>query len=171
ASVAMGIGTYESVFKKYKETGIFDESEIYPYLTEAFGEDILPKNVDCDIIDLFIKVTDKDGAIMARKLAREEGLFVGWSSGSAVHGALEYAREHLKEGDLMVILLPDHGTRYLAKVYNDQWMKDHGFLESRSFGTARDIIAARGESDDLFTVGGDALVSDAIMILNREGID
>lgn len=169
--IAVGIDTYGSVFKKYKETGIFDEKEIYPYLTEGFGEDILPKNVDFDIIDLFIKVTDKDGAIMARKLAREEGLFVGWSSGSAVHGALEYARENLKEGDLMVILLPDHGTRYLAKVYNDQWMKDHGFLESRSFGTARDVIAARDGQDDLFTVSGDALVSEAITILNREGID
>lgn len=169
--IAVGIDTYGSVFKKYKETGIFDEKEIYPYLTEGFGEDILPRNVDFDIIDLFIKVTDKDGAIMARKLAREEGLFVGWSSGSAVHGALEYARENLKEGDLMVILLPDHGTRYLAKVYNDQWMKDHGFLESRSFGTARDVIAARDGQDDLFTVSGDALVSEAITILNREGID
>src|SRR5690606_10258828 len=169
--VSVGIDTYGSVFKKYKETGIFDENEIYPYLTEGFGEDILPKNVDFDIIDLFIKVTDKDGAIMARKLAREEGLFIGWSSGSAVHGALEYAREHLKEDDLMVILLPDHGTRYLAKVYNDQWMKDHGFLESRSFGTARDIIAARRDRDDLFTVSGDAVVSEAILILNREGID
>jgi cystathionine beta-synthase len=169
--VAVGIDTYGSVFKKYKETGIFDENEIYPYLTEGFGEDILPKNVDFDIIDLFIKVTDKDGAIMARKLAREEGLFIGWSSGSAVHGALEYAREHLKEDDLMVVLLPDHGTRYLAKVYNDQWMKDHGFLEARTFSTARDIIAARRGHDDLFTVSGDAVVSEAIMILNREGID
>src|SRR5690606_3042404 len=133
ALLAVGIDTYGSVFKKYKETGIFDENEIYPYLTEGFGEDILPKNVDFDIIDHFIKVTDKDGAIMTRRLAREEGLFVGWSSGSAIHGALEYAQENLKENDIMVVLLPDHGTRYLAKVYNDQWMKDHGFLEARNF--------------------------------------
>src|SRR3954470_7892009 len=129
--VTVGIDTYGSVFKKYKETGIFDENEIYPYMTEGFGEDILPKNVDFDVIDQFIKVTDKDGAIMARKLSKQEGLFVGWSSGSAVHGALEYAREHLQKNDIMVILLPDHGTRYLAKVYNDSWMKDHGFLEAR----------------------------------------
>ena len=114
--VTVGIDTYGSVFKKYKETGEFDEKEIYPYLTEGFGEDILPKNVDFDAIDKFIKVTDKDGAVMARKLSREEGLFVGWSSGSAVHGALEYARENLKEDDIMVILLPDHGTRYLGKI-------------------------------------------------------
>lgn len=168
---AVGIDTYGSVFKKYKETGIFDENEIYPYLTEGFGEDILPKNVDFDVIDLFIKVTDKDGAIMTRKLAREEALFVGWSSGSAVHGALEYAREHLKENDLMVILLPDHGTRYLAKVYNDQWMKDHGFLETRSFDTAMDIIASRNGKDSLFTVSKKSSVGEAIRLLNREGID
>jgi cystathionine beta-synthase len=138
--VTIGIDTYGSVFKKYKETGIFDENEIYPYLTEGFGEDILPKNVNFDVIDHFIKVTDKDGAIGARRLSKEEGLFVGWSSGSAIHGALEYATEFLKKDDVMVILLPDHGTRYLAKVYNDQWMKDHGFLETRSFGSAREII-------------------------------
>jgi cystathionine beta-synthase len=169
--VTVGIDTYGSVFKKYKETGIFDEKEIYPYLTEGFGEDILPKNVDFDVIDLFIKVTDKDGAIGARKLAREEGLFVGWSSGSALHGALEYAREHLKEDDVMVLLLPDHGTRYLAKVYNDQWMKDHGFTESRAFSTARDIIAARNTQDTLYTVSQSAKVSEAILLMNKQGID
>src|SRR5688572_13961780 len=169
--ITVGIDTYGSVFKKYKETGIFDEREIYPYLTEGFGEDILPKNVDFDVIDSFIKVTDKDGAIMARKLSREEGLFVGWSSGSAVHGALEYAREYFTKDDLMVILLPDHGTRYLAKVYNDQWMKDHGFLETRNFGTARDIINQRNGKDSLFTVNKNSKVSEAIIVLNREGID
>jgi cystathionine beta-synthase len=169
--VTVGIDTYGSVFKKYKETGLFDENEIYPYLTEGFGEDILPKNVDFDMIDHFIKVTDKDGAIMARKLSREEGLFVGWSSGSAVHGAIEYAREKFTKDDVMVILLPDHGTRYLAKVYNDQWMKDHGFLEARAFGTARDIIMQRNGKDSLHTVNRSAKVSDAITVLNREGID
>jgi cystathionine beta-synthase len=116
-------------------------------------------------------VTDKDGAIMARKLSREEGLFVGWSSGSAVHGALEYAREHLRKEDTMVILLPDHGTRYLAKVYNDQWMQDHGFLETRTFGTARDIIAQRNGKDSLITVNKTSRVSEAILMFNREGID
>jgi cystathionine beta-synthase len=167
----VGIDTYGSVFKKYKETGIFDENEIYPYLTEGFGEDILPKNVDFDVIDRFIKVTDKDGAIMARRLSREEGLFVGWSSGSAVFGAMEYAREHMTEDDVMVILLPDHGTRYLNKVYNDQWMKDHGFLEERQFSTARDIIEARNGRDSLFTVGKSSRVGDVIVLMNREGID
>jgi cystathionine beta-synthase len=169
--ITVGIDTYGSVFKKYKETGIFDENEIYPYLTEGFGEDILPKNVDFSVIDHFIKVTDKDGAIMARKLSRQEGLFVGWSSGSAVHGALEYARDNFKKDDIMVILLPDHGTRYLAKVYNDAWMKDHGFLEARAFSTAKDIIVQRNGKDSLFTVGRSAKIADAILVLNREGID
>ena len=125
----IGIDTYGSVFKKYKETGIFDENEIYGYATEGIGEDILPKNVDFDVIDRFIKVTDKDAALMTRRLAKEEGLFVGWSSGSAVFGALEYAREHMKEDDVMVIILPDHGTRYLGKVYNDDWMRAQGYID------------------------------------------
>ena len=169
--VTVGIDTYGSVFKKYKETGIFDRNEIYPYLTEGFGEDILPKNVNFEVIDHFIKVTDKDGAIMARRLSREEGLFVGWSSGSAMHGALEYAREHLKKDDVMVVLLPDHGTRYLGKVYNDNWMKDHGFLEERTFGSAREIIQHRNVSDSLFTVKKNASIGEAIKIMNQQGID
>ncbi len=169
--ITVGIDTYGSVFKKYKETGIFDRNEIYPYLTEGFGEDILPKNVNFDVIDHFIKVTDKDGAIMARRLSKEEGLFVGWSSGSALHGALEYAREHLKKDDLMVVLLPDHGTRYLNKVYNDNWMKDHGFLEERSFSSARDIITYRNNKDNLFTVKKNANIGEAIKIMNQQGID
>jgi cystathionine beta-synthase len=168
---SLGIDTYASVFKKYKETGIFDRNEIYPYLTEGFGEDILPKNVNFDVIDRFIKVTDKDAAIMARRLSREEGLFVGWSCGSAVHGALEYAREHLKENDLMVILLPDHGTRYLAKIYNDNWMKDHGFLEERAFATANDIISSRQGKDSIFTIEKSSTIGDAIRLMSREGID
>ncbi|GAB3305512.1 hypothetical protein GCM10027348_35170 [Hymenobacter tenuis] len=126
--VTVGLDTYGSVFKKYKETGIFDENEIYAYKTEGIGEDILPKNVNFDLIDLFIKVTDKDAALMTRRLAKEEGLFVGWSCGSAVYGALEYAKEHLKEEDTMVIILPDHGTRYLGKIYNDEWMREQGWL-------------------------------------------
>jgi cystathionine beta-synthase len=169
--ISVGIDTYGSVFKKYKETGVFDRNEIYPYLTEGFGEDILPKNVDFDAIDLFIKVTDKDGAIAARKLAKEEGLFLGWSSGSAVHGALEYAREHLKKNDMMVILMPDHGTRYLNKVYNDMWMKDHGFLEERTYGTAREIISRRNGKDSLHTVSKSSTIGETIRIMNTEGVD
>lgn len=168
--VSIGIDSYGSVFKKYKETGIFDEKEIYPYMVEGIGEDILPKNVDFDLIDTFIKVTDKDSAIMTRKLAREEGLFVGWSCGSAVFGALEYAREHLKEDDTMVIILPDHGTRYLNKIYNDSWMKDRGFVESRVYATAADIILHRNGRDRLLTIPCETSVGEAIKILNEEGI-
>ncbi|ELR68754.1 Cystathionine beta-synthase [Fulvivirga imtechensis AK7] len=169
--ITVGIDSYGSVFKKYKETGQFDENEIYPYMTEGIGEDILPKNVDFDLIDNFIKVTDKDAAIMTRRLAREEGLFVGWSCGSAVYGALEYAKEHMKEDDMMVVILPDHGTRYLAKVYNDNWMKDHGFLESRDFATAKDIVTSKNGSDKLYTVQKTEKIGEVVKMLNKEGID
>jgi cystathionine beta-synthase len=165
----IGIDTYGSVFKKYKETGVFDENEIYPYLTEGIGEDILPKNVDFDLIDLFIKVTDKDAAIMTRRLSREEALFVGWSCGSAVHGALEYAREHLTEKDTMVIILPDHGTRYLNKIYNDDWMKSHGYLEAREFATAKDIVKTR-QNQPLITVKDSDTLAVVVNTLNKKGI-
>jgi cystathionine beta-synthase len=167
----LGIDSYGSVFKKYKETGIFDEKEIYSYLTEGIGEDILPKNVDFDVIDEFVKVTDKDGAIMTRRLAKEEGLFVGWSAGSAVHGALEYAKKNLKQDDLMVIVLHDHGTRYLGKVFNDDWMQDHGFLDAHEFATARSIVNGRNGEDKLLTIDHEMTVGNAINILSKEGID
>ncbi|MEQ9466631.1 MAG: cystathionine beta-synthase [Ekhidna sp.] len=169
--ITIGLDTYGSVFKKYKETGIFDEKEIYPYLTEGIGEDILPKNVNFDLVDHIVKVTDKDAAIMTRRLAREEGLFVGWSCGSAVYGALEYAKENLKEDDVMVIILPDHGTRYLGKVYNDDWMKDHGFLEDRKFATAKDIIRSKNGSADLVTLDHKMKVGEAIRVMHQKGID
>ncbi len=168
--ISVGIDTYGSVFKKLKETGIFDENEIYPYLTEGIGEDILPKNVDMNMIDHFVKVTDKDGAIMTRRLAREEGLFVGWSCGSAMHGALEYARENLKEGDVMVVILPDHGTRYIGKIYNDDWMRERGFLEDKEFDTARDIISRRKSFEKLVTVAKTHTLADAIKKMSEKGI-
>jgi cystathionine beta-synthase len=169
--VTIGLDSYGSVFKKYKETGIFDEKEVYPYLIEGIGEDILPKNVNFDLIDKFIKVTDKDSAIMTRRLAKEEGMFVGWSCGAAVYGALEYAKENLKTDDVMVIIMPDHGTRYLGKIYNDNWMKDHGFTESGIVTTALDIINGKNESDDLFTITADTAIGDAIKLMNARGID
>lgn len=169
--VTIGLDSYGSVFKKYKETGVFDEKEIYPYLTEGIGEDILPKNVNFDMVDHIVKVTDKDAAIMTRRLAKEEGLFIGWSCGSAVYGALEYAKENLKEEDVMVIILPDHGTRYLGKVYNDDWMRDHGFIEERKFATAKDIVASRNGSASLLTIDKGMKVGDAIVTMNEKGID
>jgi cystathionine beta-synthase len=167
---SLGIDTYGSVFKKYKETGEFDEKEVFPYLTEGIGEDILPENVDFSLINEFVKVTDKDAAIMTRRLAREEGLFVGWSCGSAVFGALKWARKHLKEDDTMVILLPDHGTRYLGKIYNDSWMKDHGYLEKREYATVQDILKDRNGSSELVTVSQETPIVEAIKILNKQGI-
>ena len=122
-----GIDTYGSVFKKYHETGIFDENEIYPYITEGIGEDILPENVDFSLIDGFTKVTDKDAAIYTRKIAKEEGIFVGNSAGAAVKGILQL-KEHFKKDDVVVVLFHDHGTRYVGKMFNDDWMREQGFL-------------------------------------------
>ncbi len=165
--ISVGIDSYGSVFKKYKETGTFDEKEIYPYLTEGIGEDILPKNVDFSLIDHFVKVTDKDGAIMTRRLAREEGLFCGWSCGSAVHGALEFAKDNMKEDDTMVIILPDHGTRYLGKIYNDDWMRDHGFLETNDYATAKDILAKRNGTFELKSVESHQNVLEVVKMLGN----
>ncbi|MFT5337317.1 MAG: cystathionine beta-synthase [Luteibaculaceae bacterium] len=133
-----GIDTYGSVFKKYHETGVFDENEIYPYITEGIGEDILPENVDFKVIDKFEKVTDKDGAVMTRRLAREEGIFVGNSAGSAVCGINQLA-SHLKSEDVLVVLFHDHGSRYVGKIFNDDWMRERGFLE-RTPMMAEDLI-------------------------------
>ncbi|MEM1220942.1 MAG: pyridoxal-phosphate dependent enzyme, partial [Bacteroidota bacterium] len=132
-----GIDTYGSVFKKYHETGEFDEKEIYPYITEGIGEDIIPKNVDFSIIDHFEKVSDKDGALAARQLAREEGILLGYSAGSAIAGLLQM-KDQLSPEDIVVILIHDHGSRYVGKVYNDDWMRERGFLDDEI--KVRDII-------------------------------
>lgn len=123
-----GVDTYGSVFKKYHETGEFDENEIYPYVTEGIGEDILPKNVNFDIIDGFTKVTDKDAAVYTRKLAQEEGMFLGNSAGAAIKGLLQL-KDEFTEDDVVVVLFHDHGSRYIGKIYNDEWMKEQGFME------------------------------------------
>src|SRR4249919_1119425 len=123
-----GIDTYGSVFKKYKETGIFDKHEIYPYITEGIGEDFLPKNVDFSVIDHFEKVTDKDAAVMTRRIAREEAIFAGNSAGAAMAGLLQL-RDRFTRDDVVVVIFHDHGTRYLGKMYNDEWMRQMGFIE------------------------------------------
>ncbi|MFN8711705.1 MAG: pyridoxal-phosphate dependent enzyme [Bacteroidota bacterium] len=135
-----GIDTYGSVFKKYKETGIFDKNEIYPYVTEGIGEDFLPQNVNFDLIDQFEKVTDKDAAVMTRRISREEGIFAGNSAGSAMAGLLQLAH-NFKEGDVVVVIFHDHGTRYLGKMFNDDWMREKGYLD-RTGMTANDLVAA-----------------------------
>ncbi len=123
-----GVDTYGSVFKKYHETGEFDPDEIYPYTTEGIGEDILPNNVNFDVIDGFTKVTDKDAAVFTRKLALEEGMFLGNSAGAAIKGLLQL-KDHFTKEDVVVVLFHDHGSRYIGKIFNDDWMKSQGFLE------------------------------------------
>ena len=154
-----GIDTYGSVFKKYHETGEFDENEIYPYITEGIGEDILPENVDFGVIDHFEKVTDRDAAIYTRKLAREEGIFVGNSAGSAIKGVLQLGNQ-FKEDDVVVVLFHDHGSRYVGKMFNDDWMRDRGFLEEKP-KTARDLISSHIDQP-LVTLGCEELVSHAV---------
>lgn len=133
-----GIDTYGSVFKKYKETGIFDKNEIYPYITEGIGEDFLPENVDFSVIDLFEKVTDKDAALMTRELARKEGIFAGNSAGSALAGLIQL-KDSLKEDDLVVVIFHDHGSRYMGKMYNEDWLRERGFLEDEKLN-AKSIL-------------------------------
>jgi len=154
-----GVDAYGSVFKKYHETGIFDKNEIYPYITEGIGEDILPKNVDFNVIDGFTKVTDKDAAVYTRKLAKEEGIFVGNSAGSAIKGVLQL-KEHFKPDDVVVVLFHDHGSRYVGKMFNDEWMRERGFLEEE-VTVALDLIKNR-INEPLVTAKTEELVSHAI---------
>jgi cystathionine beta-synthase len=159
-----GVDTYGSVFKKYKETGVFDKNEIYPYITEGIGEDFLPANVDFAVIDHFEKVTDKDAAIMTRRLAREEGIWVGNSAGAAMAGVLQLS-EHFRSGDVVVIVFHDHGSRYLGKMFNDEWMRAKGFLEVSGM-TARDLVAL-GVSGELYSVEAAQPVEVAVRIMSE----
>lgn len=154
-----GIDTYGSVFKKYHETGIFDENEIYSYITEGIGEDILPKNVDFSLIDGFTKVTDKDAAVYTRKIALEEGIFVGNSAGAAVKGLLQL-KEHFKPDDVVVVLFHDSGSRYVGKMFNDDWMRERGFLDE-DITKAEDVIKDH-INKPLIVVRTEELVSHAI---------
>ncbi|GAB3715967.1 MAG: pyridoxal-phosphate dependent enzyme [Flavobacterium sp.] len=154
-----GIDTYGSVFKKYHETGIFDENEIYSYITEGIGEDILPKNVDFSLIDGFTKVTDKDAAVYTRKIALEEGIFVGNSAGSCVKG-LHQLKEHFKPEDVVVVLFHDSGSRYVGKMFNDDWMRERGFLDEE-ITKAEDVIKDHIDKS-LIIVRTEELVSHAI---------
>src|SRR4051812_5310309 len=159
-----GIDTYGSVFKKYKETGIFDKHEIYPYITEGIGEDFLPKNVDFDVIDAFEKVTDKDAAMMTRRIAREEGIFAGNSAGSAMAGLLQL-REQFTDEDVIVVIFHDHGTRYLGKMFNDEWMREKGFIEKHGM-KARDLVAMK-LSGELCSIESEEPVDHAVTLMSE----
>lgn len=163
----IGIDTYGSVFKKYKETGIFDKDEVYPYITEGIGEDFLPKNVDFSLIDHFEKVTDKDAALMTREIALKEGIFAGNSTGSAVAGVLQL-KDMFKKEDVVVIIFPDHGSRYMAKMYNEDWLRERGFLKDEKL-TAKDIIKKK-ERQEIITIDCEKTVLEAINVIKSLNI-
>ncbi len=162
-----GIDTYGSVFKKYKETGILDKNEIYPYITEGIGEDFLPQNVNFDVIDLFEKVTDKDAALMTRDIARKEGIFAGNSAGSAIAGLLQL-KDKLKPEDVVVVIFHDHGSRYMGKMYNEDWLRERGFLKDEKL-TARSILAKRS-NQEVITLDCEKTIIEAINIMKTLSI-
>ncbi|PWS31185.1 pyridoxal-phosphate dependent enzyme [Pedobacter paludis] len=162
-----GIDTYGSVFKKYKETGIFDKDEIYPYITEGIGEDFLPANVNFDVIDLFEKVTDKDAALMTRDIARKEGIFVGNSAGAAIGGLIQL-KDKLKPEDVVVVIFHDHGSRYMGKMYNEDWLRERGFLQDEKL-TAKSILAKK-ENTEIVTLDATKSVLEAINTIKSMNI-
>lgn len=124
----IAVDAYGSVLKKYHETGVYDEAEIYSYRIEGTGKNIIPANVDFELIDRFVKVTDQDSALRAREIARQEGMLVGYSSGAALQCLMQIQSE-LTENDLVVLLFADHGCKYVSKIFSDKWMVEQGFLQ------------------------------------------
>ena len=169
----IGVDPYGSVYYTYFHTGTFESSEIYPYLTEGVGEDILAKNMDFDIVDDYVRVDDASSMRMTRRLAREEGLFVGQSCGMAVVGALDWLTAHrgeLTEDDVVVVLLPDSGFRYLSKTYNDEWMRRNGFLSDAPLLTVEEILAARKQPTPIVAVAPETTLGEAIQSMMARGI-
>lgn len=163
----LGIDTYGSVFKKYKETGVFDKNEIYPYVTEGIGEDFLPANVDFNIIDHFEKVTDKDAAIMTREITRKEAIFAGNSAGSAMAGLLQM-KDMFKKDDVVVVIFHDHGTRYLGKMFNDEWMMEKGYFDKKGL-TAKDLVNTNSK-EELITIDSNDTIANAAKIMSKKDI-
>ncbi len=159
----LGIDTYGSVFKKYKETGILDKNEIYPYITEGIGEDFLPQNVNFDVIDHFEKVTDKDAAIYTREITRQEGIFAGNSAGSAIAGMLQM-KDMFKPTDVVVVIFHDHGTRYMGKMFNDEWMMEKGYLDVSGL-TAKELVS--GQKGKVQTVECTQTVAEAVQLMTK----
>jgi cystathionine beta-synthase len=160
----LGIDTYGSVFKKYKETGIFDKNEIYPYVTEGIGEDFLPENVDFSVIDHFEKVTDRDAAIWTREIVRQEGIWVGYSAGSAIAGLMQM-KDRFREGETIVVIFHDHGTRYVGKIFNPEWMRMMGY-ENIEGPTARDLVRNK-KAAALVGLEVTASIADAIRLMGE----
>lgn len=161
------IDSYGSLLKKYFDTGELDQKEVYPYISEGFGEDFVPANYDMQWIDQFEKVTDKDGAVMARRIAKEEGLFCGYSAGSVLQGLMQL-KDQLKKDDVVVLIFHDHGSRYVGKIYNDQWMMERGFLEVKTF---KDIINGRRSGQKLVSVTPQQTVADAVALMKKYDIE
>ena len=161
------IDVYGSLLTKFFRTGEVDMNEVHPYISEGFGEDFVPENYDMSVIDHFEQVTDKDGAIMARRLAKEEGIFCGYSAGSCIQGLMQL-KDRLKRDDLVVCIFHDHGSRYVAKVYNDQWMIERGFLDVKTF---KDIVSSRSGKQKLVTIEPLQTVAEAVEMMKKYDIE
>lgn len=161
------IDVYGSLLTKYFHTGEIDMNEVHPYVSEGFGEDFVPQNYNMKVIDHFEQVTDKDGAVMARRLAKEEGLFCGYSAGSCLQGLMQL-KDQLKKDDLVVCIFHDHGSRYVAKIYNDQWMMERGFLDVKTF---KDIVSSRSSKQKLVHIAPNTLVAEAVELMRKYDIE
>ena len=160
------VDVYGSLLTKYYNTGEIDMNEVHPYISEGFGEDFVPQNYDMSVIDKFVQVTDKDGAVMARRIAKEEGLFCGYSAGSCLQG-LQLLKNELKPTDVVVCIFHDHGSRYVGKIYNDEWMMERGFLDVKTF---KDIVSGRA-GQKLITVSPDHLIAEAVALMKKYDIE
>lgn len=161
------IDVYGSLLTKFFRTGEVDMNEVHPYISEGFGEDFVPENYDMSVIDHFEQVTDKDGAVMARRIAKEEGLFCGYSAGSCLQGLMQL-KDRLKKDDLVVCIFHDHGSRYVGKIYNDQWMMERGFLDVKTF---KDIVSGRPAKQKLVTIEPKHTVADAVELMRKHDIE
>ncbi len=160
------IDVYGSLLTNYFKTGKIDMGFVHPYISEGFGEDFVPLNYDMSVIDHFEQVTDRDGAIMARRIAKEEGMFCGYSAGSCLQGLMQL-KDSLQKDDLVVCVFHDHGSRYVGKIYNDQWMMERGFLDVKTF---KDLVAGRG-TQKLITLNSNQTVEEAIALMKKYDIE
>ena len=169
----IGVDPYGSVYYKYFHSRVFDHEEIYPYITEGVGEDILAGNMDFDIVDDYVRVTDKESMVMTRRLARMEGMFVGQSCGMAMAGALQWLHANtssLSKDDVVVVILPDSGFRYLSKTYNDNWMRNNGFLDESSRLSVKEVVSLRHRANEMVFVSPVESLGDAIAKMTEFGI-